>query len=210
MKNNIIDVKRVESNPTEPVTLAQAKAQLIVTYSDDDTLITSLITQCRRVIENYCNVSMVPKVITLTADLFNEWELPYGPVTAVTSVQTRQGTQGSGPATYQAATGLWQTEGEEFLSFIPADCGQDWNTPIANANWRYPYGRNWNENRYRIVYNAGPYAPDDLVLAILAEIAFRYQNRGDGVEIRPTVSAEQGACPDARRLAEPYIRQQWN
>lgn len=210
MQNNIIDIKRVESSPTEPVTLAQAKAQLIITFTDDDTLITSLITQARKAIENYCNVSMVAKVITFTADLFNEWELPYGPVTAITSVQTRSGTQGSGPANYTTATGQWQTDGVEFLSFIPAEL-YGANVAVAQANlWMRPEKYFVNpQNRYRIIYNAGPYAPDDLVLAILCEIAFRYQNRGDGVEIRPTVSAEQGACPDARRLAEPFIRQQW-
>ena len=44
MRNNIIDIKRSESSPTEPCTLAEAKAQAIVTYSDDDALITALIT----------------------------------------------------------------------------------------------------------------------------------------------------------------------
>lgn len=40
MKNNYIDIKRSESSPTEPVTLTQLKAQLYITFTDDDTLLT--------------------------------------------------------------------------------------------------------------------------------------------------------------------------
>lgn len=87
MKNNYIDIKRSESSPTEPVTLTQLKAQLYITFTDDDTLLTSLITQARKAIENYCNISIVTQLVILTADLYDEWELPYGPVTGITSVK---------------------------------------------------------------------------------------------------------------------------
>lgn len=207
-----IDIKRVESSPTEPVTLAQAKAQLIVTSSDDDAKITELITQCRRSVENYAFVSMVAKTITLTADFNGEWELPYGPVNSITSVFKRTTPTGSGPVSYSADPGQWTVDGDEFKTFSPAY--SNWaSIPVANANqWmrpeRYPY---WLEyaNRYKIIYTAGPYAPEDLVLAILNEIAFRYEQRGDEVEIRPTISAELGLCPAAQRLCELHRRNCW-
>lgn len=205
-QNNIIDVKRTEITPvTEPVTLAEAKAQLIVTYSDDDTFIAALITQARKAIENFCNISIVNKTIILIADLFNEWELPYGPVTAIQGVQTRNGYEGSGPASYSTQTSGWQTDGSEFLVFMPSTLGGfDINVPYT-GNDRAPLVR-----RYKIQYAAGyGTLPDDLKQAILQEIAYRYENRGDAENIRASEFTQQGACEPARLLATPYIRNLW-
>lgn len=198
MKNNYIDIKRSESSPTEPVTLAQLKAQLYITFTDDDTLLTSLITQARKAIENYCNISIVTQTIILTADLYNEWELPYGPVTGITSVKTRSANEGSGPQTYTTTTSGWGYDGDEFITFIPADFGQ-FNPSIPYRGLPdYPY-----PNRYRIQYNTGmATVPDDLKLAILQEAAYRFENRGDAL-------ADKGVCEPARILANPYVRQIW-
>ena len=196
MKNNYIDIKRVELNPTEPVSLDEAKAQLIVTGTDDDNFIDGLITICRKAVENYCNISIAAKTITLVADLFNEWELPYGPVTGIQSVQTRTNTQGSGLPTYATLTSGWGLDGTEFLTFIPAS-GIDaiGNYPIATNFGVAPY-------RYKIQYTAGwPDCPNDLRQAILTEIAYRYENRGD--------LAAPGVCESTRILADPYVRQLW-
>jgi len=187
MKNNIIDLKRVESSPVEPCTLAQLKAQAIITFSDDDTLLNSLIIKARKVIENYCNISIVYKTITLIADLFNEWELPYGPVTGIVSVQTPTGTQGSGPPNYETVTSGWNQEGEEFISFVPA--GTVFQTIKPSGT------------RYRIVYTAGySVVPDDLIQAVLAQATWLYEHRGEGTE---------AICEQAQKLADPYIRVLW-
>lgn len=206
MSNRIIDIKRVESSPTEPVTLAQVKSHLIITSTDDDTMLTALITQCRQAIEEYCALSIVPKTITLIADLCKEWELPYGPVTGIQGVATRTGTEGSGPGTYATATTGWSYEGQEFLTFIPSGAGGfnpgepfrgyfQWG-PYASPYGQVPY------NRYRIIYTAG-YAtvPDGLKLAILNELSFRYENRGN--------VAMTGICEAAQILANPYQRKLW-
>lgn len=205
-QNNLIDIKRVESSPTEPCTLSQAKAQLIVTYTDDDTLITSLITKARKMIENYCNISIVAQSITMIADLYNEWELPYGPVTGITGVQTRTGNEGSGPGTYTTQTSGWSTDGTQFLSFRPAGAGGfnpgapftgyfQWG-PYASPYDQYPY------NRYKITYTTG-YAvvPDDLIQAVLIQINFLYEHRGE--EIGADV------CEEAKIVANPYKRTLW-
>jgi hypothetical protein len=205
VKNNIIDIKRVESSPTEPITLAEAKAQMIITYTDDDSLITDLITQARKAIENYCIVSIVVKTITLVADLFNEWELPYGPVTGLQSVAVRSGTQGSGPASYTTAEN-WAQDGVDFITFIPPDDAGTWDWGLPRPRSQWP---SWFNSRYKIIYTAGPYCPDDLKLAILQEISFRYQNRGDASETRVTQFADLGVCVPARVLADPYVRQSW-
>lgn len=194
MKNNLIDIKRVESSPTEPVTLTQIKAQCIVTYSDDDTLLTALGIKARRAVENYCNVSMVAKTITMTADLYNEWELPYGPVTGITSVKTRNSLEGSGPPTYESEASGWKQDGEEFITFIPSGGGSPYET--TGPPYFRPYS--WF-NRYKITYTAGPYTPEDLVHAVLVQTAYLYDHRGEELE-------DTGVCEQARVLAQPYIR----
>lgn len=203
--NNIIDIKIVENSPTEPVDLASAKAQLIVTFSDDDTLITGLITKSRKIIENYCHVSIVAKTITLLADLYKEWELPYGPVTGIQSVSTRSANEGSGPALYETADSNWNTEGSDFLSFVPGGVsGFNPNRPFRGyfewGPFASPFAQNPG-NRYKIVYTAGPYAPNDLVQAILVQLVWLYEHRGEetGYDI----------CSAARHIAEPYVRKLW-
>lgn len=196
-RNLIIDIQRTEFSPTEPCTLAQAKTQAIVTYTDDDTLITSLIKTARKAIENYCNVSMVAKTIIMTADLYNEYELPYGPVTGILGVQTRTGTEGSGPASYATQTSGWGVDGTEFMTFKPSIVG-GFNINIPYTGYDNPPC--W-ANRYRITYTAGPYTPDDLVQAVLVQIVFLYERRGE--EVEGTI------CDEARILAEPYKRTLW-
>ena len=199
MKNNYIDLKRTESTPTEPCTLAEAKAQCIVTYTDDDTLITSLITKARKAIENYCNISIVSQTVVMTADLYNEWELPYGPVTAINSVTTRSGNEGSGPMTYETLTSGWGYDGEEFKTFIPGS--SNFTTPfIGNIDTSLNY-------RYKVTYTTGyGTVPDDLKQAVLLQIAWLYEHRGDEVK---DYSFVPGVCDDALKFADPYKRQLW-
>jgi uncharacterized phiE125 gp8 family phage protein len=197
MRNNIIDIKRTESSPTEPCTLAEAKLQAVVTYSDDDTLITALITKARKMIENYCNVSIVAQTVTMIADLYNEWELPYGPVTAITGVQTRTGTEGSGPATYATQTAGWSSDGVEFLSFRPSDMGAfNPSVPYTGNDFRGP------GNRYKLIYTTGySPVPNDLKQAVLVQIVWLYEHRGE--------EKDEKICEAALVYAEPYLRKLW-
>jgi hypothetical protein len=204
LQNNIIDIRRTESSPTEPCTLAEAKAQAVVTYTDDDALITALITKARKIIENFCNISIVTQSVTLIADLYNEWELPYGPVTGLTGVQTRTGTEGSGPATYATQTSGWSTEGVQFMTFTPS--GTSFNQgpfrgyfqwgPYASPAGQDPY------NRYKITYTTGySTVPDDLKQAVLVQIVWLYEHRGEETDL--------SICQAAQILATPYQRKLW-
>lgn len=200
-QNRIIDCKRTESSPTEPVTLTEVKAHLLISFSDDDTLLTALITQARKAIENYCAVSIVAQTVTLTADLFKEWELPYGPVTGIQGVATRTGSEGSGPGTYETQTSGWGQDGSEFLTFIPAPAGGF--NPGAPFTGHFQWGPDASAasvgNRYRITYTTGynP-VPSDLALAVLHQIAFMYENRGN-----------QNISETAQAFAFPYKRTLW-
>jgi Phage gp6-like head-tail connector protein len=182
MSNQVISIDRSESSPTEPVTPVEAKAHLILTTTDDDTLLTSLITRCRKAVENFCHISIARQQITAVVVFDSESELPYGPVTDIISVGTSQSNTGSGPVGYDTATSGWQTDGGGFKTF-DGGCSL----------------------RYRIVYMAGyTVVPEDLKLAVLNEIAFRYENRGEANDLHET-----GICAATRMLALPYKRMLW-
>lgn len=213
-KNNIIDIQRTPLTAVEIVTLEQAKAQCIVTYTDDDTLITGYITKATKAIENHCNISLQPYTCVLTADLYDEWELPYGPVTSITTVQTRTTNSGSGPQQYTGDAGRWLTDGTQFLTFIPP--GATSFNPDAMFNgyfqwgpWASPYGYAPGLNRFRITYVTGwgTNTPDDLKQAILLQVAWLYEHRGD--EDAGRYNWLPGICEAALVFADPYKRQSW-
>jgi len=210
MKLEIIDVSKDEISYTplvEPITLAQAKAWCLIDFTDDDTLITSLITQSRKAIENYCNISIVPKTITLTArnpmpfnadlNILNfrwdatffgwpinyQWtELPWGPVASVSSV-TAIDTAG--------AITVLTNNSDYYLS------GQAFKQMRVNM---------WYDQLI-IIYSTPYFCPDALQEAILNEIAFRYQNRGSG--LNRYAAQNVGASEGAAFLADPYKRYQF-
>jgi uncharacterized phiE125 gp8 family phage protein len=72
----------------EPVTLAQAAAQVKQEVGVDDTRLTALIKAARTWAENFCRRSFVRRTYELRMDCFpNEILLPRGPVSSVTSVE---------------------------------------------------------------------------------------------------------------------------
>lgn len=165
-----------QTQAIEPVSLVEAKAQLRVTFTDDDLEIYRLITKARQAIENYCNISIVTKRITLMAKFHDTWDLPFGPVTGLESVQTRISQTGSGPVSYETATTNWEVDGDRF---DPAGC-----------------------IRYKIVYTTGfSSCPEDLKQAILAQISYLYENRGvDASEIGIVQQALDLAAPYKKML----------
>lgn len=195
------DVDKQETySGTEPVSLAEAKAHLRVDFADDDSLISSLITAARQAIEHYCGISIVAKTITLTLEAseqlksifaqpyqvreaYNEFELPYGPVSSVSSV-TSIGSDNSTVIVCQLGSDYYLT-GVKFLTI-----------KISN---------NFANNI--LVYQTG-YAtvPEALKLAIKNEVMYRYEERGEPSNVRATAYTEPGVCIAARVLADPYRR----
>lgn len=225
--DNLIDVFKDESYTCslsqEPVTLAQAKAQCRVDFTDDDDYITTLISQCRAAIETYCNISIVVKTISITiannyglpqdsvnrygpiysssfgAQYISRWDLnffgygmagkwfrlPYGPIRAITSVTMIS--QANPPV-----VSILTLNTDYFLrgAALPGSFQE-----IMIPNW---------SNNCLIVYYAGYLTvPSDLKLAILNEIAFRYESRGDATN--RYAQQNVGICEAARVLADKYI-----
>ena len=157
--NDVIEVQVVTDITVEPVTLAEVKRHLELQFDtsgsydfdDDDTKLTDLIAQCRDELEQYSGLSFASK--TLKAILRNECggiEIPFGPVTALTSIKDVDGNTLTASTQYTA-------RGNQFKWIeYPSSCYLEVN------------------------YTAGYAAlPKGLKRALLEEIAFRYMNGGD-------------------------------
>ncbi len=155
--NVIIDLQRVTDLGDYPITLSEAKTQLRVTFSDDDTEIETLIKKAVRHIENYCNISIVYQRVQLIASMVREWSLPYGPVIGIESVQDSSGSTGSGPVQYTTSADSWEITGN-----------------LYNPGGEY---------RQKIVYTTGNFCPHDLKDCVLQVLTFLYENRGAEVNI---------------------------
>lgn len=208
--DNIVDVFKDESYTCslsqEPVTLAQAKAQCRVDFSDDDDYISTLITQCRAAIESYCNISIVLKTCTVTIsnncippylnryNSISRWdyafygihsasqwfELPYGPVRTVTSVTMTDNNS---------------------ITVLTADTDYF----LRGTLFKEMRINNWGGTALVVYYAGYTDVPNDLKLAILNEIAFRYEMRGDTAN--RYAQQNVGICEAAQALAQKYIRQ---
>jgi|GEM_PF-1099546 len=205
VQNDFIDIDKTESYVgTEPISLAEAKAHCYVDGTDDDALISFLITACRQAVENYCHISIVEKTITATIEIsncfttryigpilnptnagmvYNEVELPFGPVKSFTKITS---ISSNGVANDQV-------EGDDY--FLKG-------TLYKTLCLQSVYDTNI------LVYTTGYVnLPSDLKLAILNEIAFRLEKRGD--ESKRYNADQPGICAASRVLAEKYRRMAW-
>ena len=79
--NQVIDVLFDDSDITEPVTLSEAKNFCKIDITDDDTLITSLITAARKMCESFTGIGFVGREVTAVVNNGNgNIYLPYGPI----------------------------------------------------------------------------------------------------------------------------------
>jgi hypothetical protein len=207
VRNDFIDIDKAESYVgAEPVSLAEAKAHCYVDGTDDDTYIGFLITACRQAIEDYCHISMADKTITVTVEVlntvstrncdysstlnpsnsgqpYNEFELPLGPIKSFTKL------------TSISSNGVASDLVE----------GDDYNLKGALFKTISLFGAHGTNI---LIYETGyPNPPSALKLAILNEIAFRLEKRGD--ENKRYNADQPGVCAASRVLADKYRRMVW-
>lgn len=138
--NAVLNVTFTDGTVTEPVTLKEAKDWCKIDVSDDDSLITSLITAARIMCENYANLSFIKR--TVTAKIKNGlggFVLPYGPVIGTPTAKDSD------------------------------------NADITDFDLDNSYSGN-----ITVTYQAGyETLPQNLKTALLNQIAWSYENRGD-------------------------------
>ncbi len=150
---------------TDELTLEVAKLWMKVDDTADDTLITSLITEAKNIIEEYINFTITPATITIVASPRTKLFLPYGPVQTITSVKNYDGDDVD--YTYE---GLYI----------------DFDTQV--------YSVTKPENVYvqtTTIYTSGTTSiPSGLLLAWKEVVLYLYENRGD-MDIKQLLSNNQ-------------------
>lgn len=152
---------------TEPVTLAEAKAHCYVDTTDDDTLITTMITTARMYVENYTRRSLISQTLVARYDCFPSYfELEKPPLISVTSIGYTD-TAGNGQTVSSADydVDIYSTPGRV--------------TEAYGATW--PSTQSSVTNTVTVTYVAG-YAdaasvPETIKHAILMMIGNWYENR---------------------------------
>lgn len=170
--NAVIDVLRSDFG-SEVITLAEVKRNLGIDFTDFDTLLTELITDVREQTETFCGVAIVDQ--TVTVNLMNglgNSYLPYGPI--IGDVTSVVDTDGT------AITDA-EIKGEAFKRLVTA-----YDTDVT------------------LVYSAGygESVPEGLKRAMIQEICYQFEHRGDGNGI-PELSGQFKA------KAKLYKRNKW-
>lgn len=142
----------------EPVTLAEAKLQLIMTFTDDDAYINTLIKSCRQSLEKFTGLSLVEKLITWHVNNSRGGgEFPYGPVRAIASFKDSEDTVLTSPDGYELS-------------------GLDFKT-IKSPH----------SELLKVTYIAGFTSanfPADLKLELMKMITWEYEHRGDEKDVQ--------------------------
>lgn len=166
--HTVKDITDQSGDPTEPVTVAEAKSymrleglqdvdeSLSTEFAEDDDLIERLIVSARKKLEKLYSISLVPK--TLRAVLTNgagDIEIPQGPVVSITSLTDKSGTA----ITDYTLSGYPELE-EDYNDFLQLECP------------RY--------EKLILVYEAGYQdVPEGLKDEILRMVCYWYENRAD-------------------------------
>lgn len=178
--HSVEDISDESGLVTEPVSRTEMKDYLRLQgfdesgdYTFDDTLIDLMITGARQRIEIYTGCSLIPKrVRTVVTNLCGNLPLPWGPITGEITVN--------------------DSEGEE----ISTD-------DVKIIGIQFPDLDEPRQEKMVLYYNAGfPVLPNKmkaLKLAIMAEVAYRFEHRGDE-------SPDGGVCKAAQVIANPFKR----
>lgn len=118
-------IKRITQPSTEPVTLADVKAQMSIATADTlvDAIITRRITEARQYAENFMGRTVMPCNWEVVLDAFpNEFELYYPPATDIVSI------------TYIDGTGTTQTM-DSADYYLDEDSEPNWVLPAYGTTW---------------------------------------------------------------------------
>jgi len=164
----------IYSNATQPATLVvsleEVKTWLKIDSSSEDVLLTSLIASATAECEAYAGLSFITRTrtVSLTALIGKEVLLPYGPVTALTSIVYSDQDDGSqtidsGDYSVDIASGLARVR--------VTDTWPSTNLSLSNVVITYVAG-----------YANAAAVPEIIKTAVKKKIAVDYEKRGDTME----------------------------
>ena len=157
--NAVLDVSFSAEANIEPITRKAAKTWLRVDDTYDDFIIDSIIKGAREICEKYLNHSIIERTVTATLNnSCGNCYLPYGPVNAITSLTDADSNI--------LDTNQYTITGDRFMRLqLPA------------------------EDNIKVVYTAGySDCPAQIKLAVLCQIAYMHENRGDDPAITSQLS----------------------
>jgi len=157
--NAVVDVSFSDVDNVMPVTRELAKKWARIDDSYDDTIVDHLIISAISILEAYLNQSILSKTVTSTINnSCGNQYLPYGPVKSIISVTDDVGN------TYTDSE--YTLTGESFKRI------------------QYPVGDN-----LKFVYTTGYESlPAQIKTAILCQVAYMYENRGDDTGLKSQIS----------------------
>ncbi len=116
---------------SEPVTTAQAKAQLNVDFDTDDTYIDLLVAAARTTVENHTQRGLINQTWTLKLDDFPDtFTLPRAPLSSVTSITYIDGDGNS----QTLATSVYDVDTQSEPGRVLLAYGQTWPTTRDQVN----------------------------------------------------------------------------
>ena len=157
--------KVITAVSTEPVSLTEAKAQVRVTGTSEDTLITNLIKAAREYCENVTGRALASQTLELLLDRFppGGFELPMPPLQSVTSIKY---TNSDGDESTVSA--------EDYI----VDADRQIGRVILGYGKSWPSFTPYPSNPIRVRYVAGyTSAPQSIKQAMLLLIAHWFANR---------------------------------
>ena len=170
------------AEPSElAVTLVTAKLHLRVDHTTDDTLITTLITVAKKMVEHYTNRVLISTTYNMYLPaLYSQIAIPKAPVTALSSIK------------YYDSTNTQQT-----LSSSYYDVDLNAEFPIIKTAYNYTYPNTYDRAQaVDVQFIAGwtqATIPQPLAQAILLIIGHLYENRQNVVVGRQVNELPQGA-----------------
>jgi len=171
-------LKLITPAAAEPVSLAEAKLQLRVDVSDDDVLITGLITAAREAVETITRRALVTQTWELVLDEFpggSQVEMPLPPLQSITSIK------------YKVAAG---TESTFASSSYVVDTDSAPGRVVLDDGASWPGDDLYEASAVRIRFVAGygatgAAAPQSIRQAMLLMIGHWYESREQVVEGTP-------------------------
>ncbi len=164
------DTKKIIVQPAaEPITLEEAKAHLRVTFSDDDTMISTMINVARILVERWTGRVLISQTWEYYLNHFPALdfiELPLPPLVSVTSIKytDQEGTETT------IDSGTYTVDNIAYIGSVNLNIGESWpSAALARTN------------PIKITYVAG-YAdaaavPGHFKQAILYMVSQQYENR---------------------------------